>query len=453
MRLKQNLWTKVVAGLIVLGLAVTGCGTQAAVKTSAVKQSGPVTLTFWHSMGGVPGKTLTTLVDKYNASQKDVQVKLVYQGSYDDAFNKLKASPDQGPDLFQVYDIGTRYMIDAGLATPMQEFIDKDKYDISKFETHVLNYYKVKDKLNSMPFNSSMPVLYYNKTMFKEAGLNPEQPPTTWDEVEKDAKILTKKTGDQTVYGFSQAIYGWFFEQGMARNGAPYVNNGNGRDSATTASLVNSQTGVDILTKWKQLVDEGVALNLGRKTADTQKAFGAKQIAMTIDSSGTLPNLTTAANGNFEIGIAPLPKGNNVVDSGPMIGGGSFWIMKNKPKTQQEAAWSFVKWAMEPSQMAEWAVGTGYLPINKVATEQDTFKEFIKKYPAYQAVLDQLHNTPENRVTQGALMGVFPQARATIETAIEQVVLNKATPKAALDVANKKITDSILEYNQTMGIK
>lgn len=454
MRLKRNLWMKVLAGLIVLGLSVTGCGTQAPVKTSEpVKQSGPVTLTFWHSMGGVAAKTLTTLVDKYNAEQKDVQVKLVYQGSYDDAFNKLKASPDQGPDLFQVYDIGTRYMIDAGLATPMQDFIDKDKYDTSNFEANVMNYYKVNDKLYSMPFNASMPVLYYNKTMFKAAGLNPEQPPTTWDEVEKDAKTLTKKTGDQTIYGFSQAIYGWFFEQEMARNGALYVNNGNGRDSAATESLVNSQTGVDILTEWKKLVDEGVATNLGRKTADTQKAFGAKQIAMTIDSSGILPNLTTAANGSFEIGIAPLPKGSNVADSGPIIGGGSLWIMKNKPKTQQDAAWSFVKWALEPSQVAMWTAGTGYLPINKAAAQQDVLKEYMKKYPSYQTVLDQLHNTPENRVTQGARIGVFPQARATIETAIEQVVLNKATTKEALDAANKKITDAILEYNQTMGIK
>lgn len=450
MRFKQSLWVKLVAVFIVLGLLVTGCGANS---TDTAKQNGPVTITFWHSLGGAPAKALTAAVDKFNGEHKDVQVKLVYQGSYDDAFNKLKASPDQGPDLFQVYDIGTRYMVDAGLATPMQDFIDKDKFDLGQLEPHVVNYYKVGDKLYSMPFNASMPVLYYNKSMFKAAGLNPEQPPKTWDEVEKDAKALTKKSGDKTVYGFSQAIYGWFFEQYMARNGAPYVNNGNGRDSAATEALVNSQTGVDILTWWKKLVDEGVASNLGRKTADTQKAFGAQQIAMTIDSSGILPNLTTAANGQFDIGIAPLPRGNNAADSGPIIGGGSLWIMKNKPKAEQDAAWTFVKWMMEPAQMATWTVGTGYLPVNKAAVQQDTYKEFIKKYPSYQAALDQLHNTPENRVTQGGRIGVFTQARATIENAIEQAVLGKASPKTALDDANKKITDAMKEYNQTMGAK
>lgn len=453
MRLKHNVWVKLMAVLVVLGLLVTGCGTTGTGTADNAKQNGPVTLTFWHSMGGVPAKTLTALVDKFNAEHKDIQVKLVYQGSYDDAFNKLKASPDQGPDLFQVYDIGTRYMIDAGLATPMQDFIDKDKFDVSQIEPHVVNYYTVGNKLYSMPFNSSMPVLYYNKDMFKAAGLNPEQPPQTWDEVEKDAKALTKKSGDKTIYGFSQAIYGWFFEQYMARNGATYVNNGNGRDSAATEAMVNSQAGVDILSWWKKLVDEGVATNLGRKTADTQTAFGSQQIAMTIDSSGILPNLTTASSGKFNIGIAPLPRGNDAKDSGPIIGGGSIWILKNKPKAQQDAAWTFVKWAVAPEQMATWATGTGYLPITKAAVNTDTFKDFMKKYPSYQAALDQLHNTPENRVTQGARIGVFTQARATIETAIEQAVLNKATPKEALDAANKTITNAIKEYNQTMGAK
>ncbi len=452
MLVKKRMFSKVLVILLVLGLLVTGCGTAT---NDGAKQgaSGPVTVTFWHSMGGQPAKTLTAMVEKFNSTHTNIQLKLVYQGSYDDAFNKLKASPDQGPDLFQVYDIGTRYMIDAGLAAPMQDFIDRDKFDLSQIEPHVVNYYKVGDKLYSMPFNSSMPVLYYNKDLFKAAGLNPDQPPRTFDEVEKAAKALTKKVGDKTVYGFSQAIYGWFFEQYMARNGALYVNNGNGRDAAATEALVNSPTGAEILTWWKKLIAEGYATNLGRKTADTQNAFGAQQIAMTIDSSGILPNLTTAAAGKFQIGIAPLPRGNNDANSGPVIGGGSLWILKNKPKAQQEAAWKVVKWFMEPAQVAAWTVGTGYLPINKSAVDQAAYKDFIKKYPAYQAVLDQLHNTPENRVTQGGRIGVFTQARATIENAMEQVVLNKATPQAALDGAAKKITESIQEYNQTMGIK
>lgn len=106
----------------------------------------------------------------------------------------------------------------------------------------------------------------------------------------------------------------------------------------------------------------------------------------------------------------------------------------------------------DPAQMASWVAGSGYLPINKEAVEQDACKEFIKKYPSYQAAIDQLHSTPENRVTQGGRIGVFTQARATIETAIEQTVLNKATPNEALDDASRKITQAIQEYNQTMEI-
>ncbi|CAA7600657.1 Bacterial extracellular solute-binding protein [Acididesulfobacillus acetoxydans] len=450
--MKKRQTLKILSVLLVLGLLlVTGCGT--GTTKSGQTAGGPITVTFWHSMGGVPAKTLTSLIDKFNATHKDIQVKLVYQGSYDDAFNKLKASPDQGPDLFQVYDIGTRYMIDAGLATPMQNFIDQSKFDLSQFEPHVLHYYQVGGKLYSMPFNTSVPVLYYNKTMFKAAGLDPNKPPLTFAEVEKDAKALTATSGGKKVYGFSQAIYGWFFEQYLARDGALYVNNGNGRDKAATESLVNSPAGVQILTWWKKMIDDGVATNLGRQTSATQAAFGAQQIAMTIDSCGILPNLTTAAAGKFQIGIAPLPRGNDATDSGPIIGGGSLWILKNKPKAEQEAAWKVVQWLTQPAQMAAWTVGTGYLPINKAAVNEQTYKDFLAKYPSYQVALDQLHNTPENRVTEGGRIGVFTSARATVENAIEQVVLNKATPQAALDAAAKKITSAIQEYNQTMGIK
>src|SRR5690606_12625684 len=110
--------------------------------------------------------------------------------------------------LIQTFEVGTKYMIDSGFIEPMQSFIDKDNYDLSQLEKNILNYYTVDDKLYSMPFNSSTPILLYNKDAFKEAGLDPENPPKTFSEIKAAAEKLTKKNGDNTEqYGFSMLTY------------------------------------------------------------------------------------------------------------------------------------------------------------------------------------------------------------------------------------------------------
>ena len=132
------------------------------------------TITFWHAMGGVNGEALDYLVNKFNEENEyGITVDSQYQGSYDDAINKLKSAQlgNMGADLVQVYDIGTRFMIDSGWVIPMQDMIDSEGYDVSDLEENITAYYTVNDELYSMPFNSSTPILYYNKDMFDKAGI------------------------------------------------------------------------------------------------------------------------------------------------------------------------------------------------------------------------------------------------------------------------------------------
>ena len=127
-------------------------------------------------MAGVNGQGIATLVENFNKSNKDIHVTAQFQGTYDDELTKLKTAMQgkAGPDVCQVYDIGSRYMIDGGWVVPVQKYIDSDKYDKTKIEPNLLSYYTIDNKLWSMPFNSSTPILYYNKTAFKEAGLRPK---------------------------------------------------------------------------------------------------------------------------------------------------------------------------------------------------------------------------------------------------------------------------------------
>src|SRR3989441_1057242 len=261
-------------------------------------------ITWWHAMSGINGEALNKIVTNFNNSQSNIKVEAVFQGSYDDLLTKLNTAlaSNAAPALVQVYDIGQRYMYDSAQVVPMQAFIDRDKFETKDFEPAVLNYYKYQDKLQSMPFNSSSAILYYNKDAFKEAGLDPEKPPVTFSEVADAAKKLTKKdsSGQVVRYGFGPSIYGWLFEQMLATSGAPYADNGNGRDNRATKVLWNSDAAKKILTWWKAGVDGGYFFNPGIDNAGATNAFNAGKTAMYIESTATLRNSINVAK--FSVG-------------------------------------------------------------------------------------------------------------------------------------------------------
>jgi sn-glycerol 3-phosphate transport system substrate-binding protein len=408
----------------------------------------PVKVVWWHSMSGELGKAVDQLVSDFNASHPGIQVEAVFQGKYDESLTKLKASMDSksGPSLIQVYEIGSRFMIDSKAVTPVQNFIDAENYDISNLEENILGYYKFDNKLYSMPFNTSNPILYYNKDMFKAARLDPENPPKTYEDVAKPAKALTKdgKTGA------SIAIYGWFMEQLFANQGVDILNNGNGRTAPATQSMVNSEAGIKTVDWIKGMLDNKTALNLGRNTDDTKKAFIAGQIGMTLDSTGSLRGIVDGTAGKFEVGTAYLPKPAGVTGGGVIVGGASNWIMNNKPEAEQKAAWEFIKYLAEPKTQAQWHVASGYFPINKLAYDEQNVKDNLVKYPQFQTAIDQLHGTKLSTATQGAVMGVFPEARQIVEGAMEEIFTGAKDSKTALDDASKAITDKIAIYNKTV---
>jgi sn-glycerol 3-phosphate transport system substrate-binding protein len=373
--------------------------------------------------------------------------------------NKLKAGlqSKDTPAVMQLYDIGTRLMVDLQVITPVQEFIDKDNYDVSDLEPNVLAYYTVEGQQASMPFNTSTPMLYYNKDMFRAAGLDPDNPPKTFDEIREAAQKLTQKdaSGNVTVSGISMSIYGWFFEQLLAVSGGYYVNNANGRDALATEATFNSPEGVAILEWWKAMNDEGIMGNYGRVNADVRTAFYAEQTAMFIDSTAVLRGAMNTVDNKFEIGTAYLPRPNEAAfdTSGTIIGGGSLWIISDRPQEEQDCAWEFIKFQASPEQQAYWHTMSGYFPIRETAYEVQLAQEWREQYPQFKTAVDQLHLAPNNRVTQGGLIGVFPTARQTIEGAIEEVLAGVATPQEALDKAAQIVTDAIEEYNISMGLQ
>lgn len=443
------LWALVLIVTLLAGCA-RGGGSQSGGEFQKVEiQPGErVKVTFWHAMGGAAGEAVQRLVDRFNSSQDKVVVEAAYQGTYDDALQKLKAAGPEGPTIMQVYEIGSRFMIDSGMITPMQNFIDADGFSTDDFEPNILGYYTFDGRLYSMPFNTSTPIVYYNKDAFREVGLDPERPPRTFEEFQEYARRLTVTQGGQTRYGAGIALYGWFFEQFLAVQGAHYVDNDNGRSARATKAIINSPEGERFVNWLKEMVDEGSAENLGRRTAETQAAFAAGRIAMTLDSTAALAPILNGVGDKFEVGTAFLPRPEGV-DGGVIIGGASVWITNTKPLKEQWAAWEFVKWLTTPEVQAEWSMATGYFPIRKAAYDQPALQEWHAQRPQFTTAIEQLRASKLSTVTQGAVIGTFPQARQIVEAAMESVILGQATAAEALTSAAEEITKGIEDYNRT----
>jgi sn-glycerol 3-phosphate transport system substrate-binding protein len=452
-----------IGSLAALSLVLSACGGSgggggtpsgaAAPSASALaKAGGETTISFWHAMDGTNAQVLTKLVKQFNTeNQGKIKVNATYVGKYDDAIAKYKASiqSKSTPDLVQTYDIGTRFMIDAGQAVPMQDFIDRDKLDMSDLQPNIAGYYSINGKLWSMPFNTSMPVLYYNKTLFKKAGLDPNKPPTTLDEIRTDAEKLSKKNGGPAKYAFGAAIYGWFLEQFMATDNALYCDQGNGRDGKATKVLFDSPDSVKVVSWWQKMVKDGLAANTGRDTSTAQAAFKSGQVAMNLESTGALGSYQEAAKGaHFDLGVANYPK-LKAGDGGPIIGGASLWIDGvGHSDAKKEAAWQFVKFLAEPKTQAIWHTGTGYFPISKGALKEPMDVKWRKQYPQFDVAVQQLENTKLTKATQGCLLGVMPQSRKASEDGLEKA-LNGADPQKSMTDAAKSIEPEIKQYNQS----
>ena len=415
------------------------------VEMADAKDVDGTTITFWHSMGGVNGQAIDALVKKFNDENKyGIKVESQYQGEYDDSLNKLKSAQigNMGADLVQVYEVGTRFMIESGWTVPMQEMIDADKYDVSQIEPNLSAYYTIDDKLYSMPFNSSTPIMYYNKDMFDKAGI--ADVPDSLEGIDKIGEQLMSKGGASEV--MSLGIYGWFFEELIGKQGLNYANNGNGRDkTATAVEFDKNGAAKNILTEWQKLNKDGYAPIVGKGGDAGLADFSAGKSAITLGSTASLKQILQDVNGKFNVGTAYFPKVKESDKGGVSIGGASLWALDNKDPKKLRATWEFVKFLISPESQAYWNAQTGYFPVTTKSQDEQTFKDNIAQYPQFQTAIDQLHDSKPQYA--GALLSVFPEARQIVETEIENMINGNETPEKAVESMASQINSSIEDYN------
>lgn len=409
---------------------------------------GRVNLVLWFGLSGQAGEIVQQAIRNYNDSQDKVYVEVQYQGSYEESLNKLKTAmrTKAGPDLVQIYEAGTRTMIDSGFVIPMQTIIDEYDIDVSGLEENLLNYYVVDGKLYSMPLNTSVPVCYYNKTVLSQIGY--EDGPKSWDDItDISEKVIAKGLAESGIALCSNLA--WCFEQPMVQQRYPMVDNDNGRSGrATRSTLADGTLAVEIASKFQELVDKGYTANVGFTVEDNRAAFWSGSAAVMIDSSGSIRASLEAIDGAYELGVCEFPGLTaDAPNGGVTLGGASIYVCDNgKGDEKNEAIADFMKYLITPETQGYIFANTGYFPITSAALEQEEVKETMKEYPQYQVVIDTVHNSPN--MGFGALYASLVDGRAIYVDYLQRMFLGEVTPEECIQKSADEINALIEEYNE-----
>jgi sn-glycerol 3-phosphate transport system substrate-binding protein len=401
-------------------------------------QAAPIEIQWWHSMTGALNDRVNDIANGFNASQSDYKVVPVYKGGYAESMTAAIAAvrSGKGPDILQVFEVGTATMM-AGkkVIKPVYEVMAEahEKFDPKSYMPAVTSYYSdTQGRMLSMPFNSSTTVFYYNKDAFKKAGLDPNKPPKTWDEVEADALKL-KDSG--VACAFTTAWQSWVQLENMsAWHNQEFATKQNGFGGLDTKLTFNTEVLVRHIAKLSSWVKSGLFTYAGRTTQPEAKFYGG-DCAMLTTSSAAYANIKK--NSKFQFAISQLPYYPDVkgAPQNSIIGGASLWVMGGKKPAEYKGVAKFFTYMSSPKVQAEWHQKTGYVPITKAAYELTKKEGFYEANPGTDVAIQQLLLKNPTKDSKGIRLGNFVQIRDIIDQELEAVWAQKKGPKQALDDA------------------
>lgn len=371
---------------------------------------------FWHAMGGQKGVLLEELAQEFESQHEDISIRLLSKGSYRGTLESTLSAAENGkpPAIAQIFEIGTTRARESGLFKPAQNLLPEDH--ISSLLDQVTNYYRFDGTLHSVPFNASNPVLAYNKEAFKQADLDVENPPGTFEEVKEAAEKIVEE--DVSDFGITFATYSWFVEQWFAEADETLVNNDNGRSGTPTETNLNNEFAQNLLEWWKSMEEKGLYHNPGIvNRGGAKKKFHEGESAMLVGSTSSLTSIKSEAD--FEVATGKFPVRNK--RTGVLVGGASLWVGADLPDDVHDAAAKFLTWLTKPEQQKRWHRETGYFPVHEDAIPQLRSDGWFEDNPVYKTAFDQLTETKDTIATRGAQIGPFDTVRTIIEDGIEGI--------------------------------
>jgi sn-glycerol 3-phosphate transport system substrate-binding protein len=418
----------------------------------------PVEITYWHAMTRANEDELKKLTDDFNTRQHDVHVTLSASATYTDNTTRFKAGLTTGalPDLMQGEDSSLQTLIDSQVILPAASCLEADGKDTSDLVPRVVAYYSVNNILYPMPFNDSNPILYYNKAAFRKAGLDPDKPPVTFEQVRADSRKIVDSGAAQ--FGIALKTDSWPIEHWLAKSGKTIVNNDNGRKARATKVTFDGAAGIAVFRWIDDMVKSKLALSTGTSDLDHYFAVGNGRAGMTIDTSAALGTISQLfASGhykNVDLGVGAMP-GPSSPDGSVLVGGAANYIVNKSAPEKQAAAYEFAKFLAEPKSQSEWAAATGYVPVSKSAAAMSPLEERYAAEPQYKVAYDQLLAGPVNAATSGPVLGAYGSARegmrGAIVDALSRMLDGNLPPERAVADAAKQANAAIEDYNSRIG--
>lgn len=403
----------------------------------------PVELTFYYpvAVGGPVTQTIDNMVAEFEKSNPDIKIKAVYAGTYQESIVKALTAHKSGtpPQLAVLLSTDLFTLIDEDAIVPIDQLASgaEDKKWLSGFYKGFMENSQTGGKTWGVPFQRSTIVLYWNKALFKEAGLNPDKGPSNWNEMIDYARKLTKSdaNGNVTQWGLKIPSTGftyWMFQ------GLTTPNNHLLMNPAGTQTFFDKPAAVEALQYWVDLSAKHKVMPRGViEWGTTPKDFLEQKAAMVWTTTGNLTNIRT--NASFPFGVAMLPANKR---PGSPTGGGNFYVFNKSTPEQQQAAMKFIRFVTEPKRAAQWSIATGYVATRQDAWDTPEMKKYLQDVPAAGVARDQLQHSV-------AELSTHDNQRVTkaLNDGLQAALSGTKAPEAALKDAQRE-ADRILRASR-----
>jgi sn-glycerol 3-phosphate transport system substrate-binding protein len=427
-----------------LGIVMLGCrlaGAAAALLLATFPACAITEIQWWHAMPGELGREVDRLAANFNASQTDFRVVPVYKGLYTETMTAalFAVRSRQHPAIVQAAEVATATMMAAKDSIyPVFEMMRNERviFDRNAYLPAIASYYSdIRGNLLSFPFNSSTPILYYNKDQFRLAGLDPDKAPATWPEVEAAAQALRARN---VPCGFTTAWPSWVnVENFSAFHNLPIATQDNGLGGFNAELKINNPAvtaHIVALAEWQKTK----VFDYSGRTNQAEHRFHGSECGIVIASSAARADII--ANAKFEIGYGMLPYWPDTAGApqNSIIGGGSLWVLRGRPDAEYKGAARFFAFLSRADVQAAWHQWTGYLPITRAAYELTRSNGFYERNPGTDISIRQITLNPPTAHSKGLRLGSFVIIRDIIQDELEQAFSGKKTPEAALGEAERR---------------
>jgi sn-glycerol 3-phosphate transport system substrate-binding protein len=413
----------------------------AVVPFSTFAQAEPIEINFYYptAVGGPLAEIFQRYTDQFNAANPDIRVITTYAGGYNDIAAAVQTEiqgSGQGPDIAVMLSVDLQTFIDNGYIVSVQPFIDQmddpEAYVSDFFPAFLLNSMDAEGEIWSIPFQRSTPVLYYNKDLFREVGLDPERAPANRQELVEFARMLTLPNGERWGIEIpSDGFPYWLFQSFAIGNGQNVVG------SDPTEVFFNAPEVVSALEFFVSLSAEGVQPAGVVIWGSTPTDFTSGKAAMIYHTTGSLTNILR--NASFEVGVGYLPAGD--VGYGAPTGGGNLYLFATSTPEEQAAAWRFAEYLSSPEIQSDWGASTGYIAARQSAWELDPLASLTAEFPQYNVARAQLEFASKELATHQGL-----DIRNILGSAISRVIAGQQTAQEALDQAQAEAEAILSQY-------